>query len=89
MPAKKKIDYIGDIFDHLRSTQTIIFANSRKFCETTWHVLKDKRGQAAHIIFGAMTPEERDEYIEKFRKLEIQVIVATDMLSRGFDVPEL
>ena len=33
--------------------------------------------------------DERDEYIEKFRKLEIQVIVATDMLARGFHVPEL
>ena len=36
-----------------------------------------------------MGHEERDEFIKKFRDLEISVIVSTDMLSRGFDVPEL
>jgi ATP-dependent RNA helicase DDX19/DBP5 len=36
-----------------------------------------------------MSPEERDEYVEKFRKGEIKVIITTNMLARGIDVPEI
>jgi len=42
-----------------------------------------------HIIFGSMGKDERDEYIEKFRKGEIQVVITTDLLSRGFDMPTI
>jgi len=34
-----------------------------------------------------MTPEERDETMEKFRKEQIHVLIATNILSRGIDVP--
>lgn len=36
-----------------------------------------------------MDNSERDEYIEKFRKREISVVITTNMLSRGLDVPEV
>lgn len=36
-----------------------------------------------------MTPEERDEYVEKFRKQEINVVITTNLLARGIDVPEI
>jgi superfamily II DNA/RNA helicase len=36
-----------------------------------------------------MERDERDEYIEKFRKGEIQVVITTDLLSRGFDMPTI
>lgn len=36
-----------------------------------------------------MEYDERDEYIEKFRKREISVVITTNMLSRGLDVPEV
>jgi superfamily II DNA/RNA helicase len=40
-------------------------------------------------MFGKMDPLERDEMMRKFRDGEVNVIVATDMLSRGIDVPEV
>jgi superfamily II DNA/RNA helicase len=51
-------------------TQTIIFANTRKFCELVWTKLKEN-GCKAYIIFGKMEADERDKYIEKFRNGEI------------------
>ena len=36
-----------------------------------------------------MTSEERDEYIEKFRRQEINTIITTNLLARGIDVPEI
>jgi len=50
------------IFDACATTRTIIFVNTKKFAETLLNILK-KKGYKATIIFGDMTPEERDEYI--------------------------
>ena len=35
-----------------------------------------------------MSKEERDETIEKFRNQEIHVLITTNMIARGIDVPE-
>lgn len=35
-----------------------------------------------------MSKEERDETMQKFRNQEINVLICTDLISRGVDVPE-
>jgi superfamily II DNA/RNA helicase len=65
-PPKGKIDYLIDIFKICSLTQTLIFVNTRNFCELIWKKLKEN-GCRTYIIFGKMEPEERDKYIEKFR----------------------
>lgn len=36
-----------------------------------------------------MSKDERDEYIEKFRNREISVVITTNLLARGLDIPEI
>ena len=36
-----------------------------------------------------MSYEERDEMMQKFRNCEVNVIITTNMLARGIDVPEV
>ena len=36
-----------------------------------------------------MSHEERDEMIEKFRTGEVSVVITTNMLARGIDIPEI
>lgn len=76
------------ILDEQMATQTIIFVNSKKFAEILLKILKDK-GYGVNIIFGDMSKEERDEYIQKFRDREISVVITTNMLARGLDIPEI
>lgn len=83
-----KITFIEKIFTTLAKTQAIIFVNTKDFCETVYNVLK-KNGLKPTIMFGRMENEERDEMMRKFRNGEVNVIIATDMLSRGIDVPEV
>ena len=40
-------------------------------------------------MFSKMSPEERDEMMRKFKNGEVNVIITTNMLARGVDVPEL
>jgi len=48
-----------------------------------------KNGYKATIMFGDMSNEERDEMMAKFRSGEVNVIVTTNLLARGIDVPEI
>lgn len=40
-------------------------------------------------MFGDMSNDERDEMMAKFRSGEVNVIVTTNLLARGIDVPEI
>lgn len=40
-------------------------------------------------MFGKMEADERDDIIQKFRRCEINVLITTNMLARGIDVPEV
>lgn len=77
-----------DTFKTLSLTQAIIFVNTKTFCELVHNKL-NKENFKSTIMFGEMTREERDEMMEKFRKQEVNVIVTTNMLARGIDVPEI
>ena len=77
-----------DIFNVCSMTQTIIFMNTKSFSETL-HGMMRKNGYKSTLIFGDMSKEERDEYVQKFRNGEVNVIITTNMLARGLDVPEV
>ena len=84
---KKKLDFIKDIFQTCESTQTFIFVNSRDFAEKI-HALLTKDNFKSFIMFAKMTKEERDATIEQFRNQDIHVLITTNMIARGIDVPE-
>ena len=39
-------------------------------------------------MHSKMHKEDRDETMEKFRKREINVLITTNLIARGIDVPE-
>jgi superfamily II DNA/RNA helicase len=48
----------------------------------------NKNGLKSYIMFSKMTKEERDSTMENFRNAQINVLIATDLISRGVDVPD-
>ena len=85
---KKKLDFIKEIFDACEMTQTIIFVNSKDFAEKIHQWLR-KANYSSYIMFAKMTNEERDETIQKFRDQKINVLITTNLIARGIDVPEV
>ena len=83
----KKLDFIEEIFTTCEMTQTYIFVNTKNFAETI-HRLLLKHGFKSHIMFSKMCDEERDKTIDKFRNGQINVLITTNMIARGIDVPE-
>lgn len=84
---RAKLDFIKNIFDTCEMTQTFIFVNTKDFAEKVHFTLR-KAGYHSHIMFSKMAPAERDETIRKFRNTEINVLITTNMIARGIDVPE-
>lgn len=52
-------------------------------------MMKEAGYKCAVIFGGAMGRDERDEYITKFRKREVNVLITTNILARGIDIPTI
>lgn len=68
-------------------TQTFIFVNNKDFAELVHKKLRGA-GLKSFIMFSKMSKEERDNTIIKFRNQEINVLITTNLIARGIDVPE-
>jgi ATP-dependent RNA helicase DDX19/DBP5 len=85
-----KLQFIKDVYESITGkTQTIIFVNSRDFAVKVFTFLKDDGYQVSLIMGGDMSKEERDRQIEKFREGATTVVITTDLLARGFDMPTI
>ncbi|GMH44717.1 hypothetical protein BSKO_12669 [Bryopsis sp. KO-2023] len=68
--------------------QTIIFVRSRDGARNLHRRLMED-GNTCTAISGQMDFETRDKVIDEFRKNTTRILVATDVLSRGFDVSDV
>ena len=65
-------------------TQTIIFTNIKSNAHKLHEYLLSKDHKAALLMGGGeITPEDRNLNITKFKNGAIQILVATDVLTRG------
>ena len=69
-----------DVFNTCALTQAIIFVNTKRDCEFVQNALL-KNNYKSTIMHSEMSEEERDLAMEKFRKCEANVIIATNMLT--------
>ncbi len=49
----------------------------------------NKNGLRCFVIFSKLPKYERDDCMNKFKAGELNVIIATNVLSRGFDMPSI
>lgn len=82
-------DKINKIEEYLKRNieqeRVIIFVNTRDFTEKLTMNLRSRGYKVFLLMGGNMDPAERDATIEKFTKGEIQILITTNILSRGFD----
>lgn len=73
---------------HEAPTLAIVFTNTKHAARRVAMRLKDL-GVHCKEIHGDLMQTRRDKVMESFRKAHIQVLVATDLVSRGIDVLEV
>jgi len=72
--------------DESRREQCIIVFCSRKHAVTTLHKKLVQAGIKADRISSDLEQDQREDVMRRFRNKQINVLVATDVISRGIDV---
>jgi superfamily II DNA/RNA helicase len=85
---EQKLGKIMEIFTGKDITGSIVFASSKLKVKKIASELKQK-GMNVRAIHSDLEQREREEVMRDFRNRKIQILVATDVISRGIDVAGL
>lgn len=85
---KDKADTLFRLICLLGNRSTIVFCNHRESVDRTSALLKE-RGLVNVFYHGALEQQERDSALCKFRNGTSNVLVTTDLASRGLDIPNI
>ena len=85
-PEKDKLNTLFKLLCFLGARPSIIFCNHRESVERTSELLT-KKGIINEFYHGAMEQQERDSALCKFRNGTTNILVTTDLASRGLDIP--
>ncbi len=83
-----KLDTLFRLVCHIGDRSAIVFLNHRESVQRTSDYLKEK-GIVNVFYHGAMEQVERDSALGKFRNGSANVLVTTDLASRGLDIPNI
>ena len=83
-----KFDVLLDLHTIMSTTQVIIFCNTiRKVNWLTEKLTKENFDITA--IHGNMTQQERNGIVKEFRDGKTRLLLTTDLLARGIDIPQV
>lgn len=86
--GKDKLDTLFKLICLVGNRSMIIFCNHREAVERTSNSLAQK-GIVNVFYHGAMEQQERDAALGKFRNGTSDILVTTDLASRGLDIPNI
>jgi len=66
----------------------IVFTSSQESCEKVGAYLKEY-GHSIDVVHGGLVQGHRSRVLEAFRDQKLRILVTTDLLARGLDVPSL
>jgi ATP-dependent RNA helicase DDX21 len=69
------------------SGQTIVFTSTKK--EANQLSLSDKIKKDIQVLHGDIPQNQREVTLKRFKEKKFQVLVATDVASRGLDIPNV
>ncbi len=87
-PDKDKANTLFKLICFLGNRSTIIFCNHRESVERVSDIIAEK-GIINVFYHGGMEQQERDSALCKFRNGTSNVLVTTDLASRGLDIPNI
>lgn len=88
LDEKQKPDLLFKLLKKQDIKQTLVFCNTRKTCDFINSLLREK-GFSANTIHSEMDPNVRRSIMKQFRDLSFPILIATDVASRGIDIPDM
>lgn len=83
-----KFEVLLDLYNIVSTSQAIIFCNTIR--KVNWLTEKlEEENFPITSIHGKMTQDERNEIVKEFRNGKTRILLTTDLLSRGIDIPQV
>ena len=83
-----KFDVLLDVYNLISTSQAIIFCNTIRKVNWLSEKLKENNFPITSI-HGKMTYEERNTIVNDFRDGKTRILLTTDLLARGIDIPQV
>ena len=83
-----KLDVLLDLYNIISTTQAIIFCNTIRKVEWLAKEL-EKQNFPITAIHSKMSQDERNNIVNEFREGKTRLLLTTDLLSRGIDIPDV
>lgn len=87
-PSKNKHNTVIDLLNHLGNDPGIIFCNQKERIEDLSRFL-EKKGIAHTCFYAGMEQKDRERALIKLRNGSVSILIASDLASRGIDIPEM
>jgi superfamily II DNA/RNA helicase len=85
---RRKPELFLHLLNKLRWAQALVFVKTRKGAETLVKELQE-HGLTADAIHGDKTQPARLRALDRFKRKEVQLLIATDVAARGLDIEAL
>lgn len=86
--SRDKIEQLHDILKKEEVSKAIIFDETQRSVERLARELQD-RGFNADELHGGKTQGQRKRALDRFKKNQVNILVATDVAARGIDVKDI
>jgi superfamily II DNA/RNA helicase len=86
LDGRQKRKTLYRLLDDETIQNALVFCNRKRDVATLYRAL-EQAGISAGALHGDMDQYKRLEWLEKFRKNEIKVLVCSDVAARGLDIP--
>lgn len=83
-----KIDALSRILDMEEPASTILFTRTKRDADEVSESLQS-RGYSAEALHGDMSQALRERTLARFRRNQIEILVATDVAARGLDIEDV
>jgi ATP-dependent RNA helicase RhlE len=87
IPSSMKNDLLIEEIKDLKGT-VMVFTGSRESCEALGEHLR-QNALSVDLVHGELSQGHRSRVVRDFRDGKFRVLVCTDLLARGFDVPDV
>ena len=87
-PQKDKLDTLRQLLLSFGGQSAIVFLNYRESVQRVYDYLAEQGFAACHF-HGGMEQRQREDMLYKFSNGSANVLVATDLASRGIDIPDI
>lgn len=83
-----KLEVLSRLIDTNNVKLALVFCNTKRRVDELTSSLQS-RGYSAEALHGDMKQEQRDRVMAKFRRGNIDILIATDVAARGIDVDDV